>query len=100
MSITIKYYDEVDLSDGLIRIFHQDGNLRQTIQGLNKDFVTQNVDVDLNTVNIKLLKSTLNQPNSMYYVSIENNFVKSRIYQEPLYGVKEHVWAFNTCKFF
>ncbi|CAG8658345.1 5103_t:CDS:10, partial [Funneliformis mosseae] len=31
-----------------------------------------------------------------YYVSIENNFVKSRIYQEPLYGVREHVWTFTT----
>ncbi|CAG8527285.1 6538_t:CDS:10 [Funneliformis mosseae] len=95
-SLKIIYYNEVDLSVGLIKIFHENGNLRQIIPGTNDTFVTQNVDGNLTTVNIKLLNCTLNQPGSRYYVSIENNFVKSRVYQEPLYGVKDHVWTFTT----
>jgi len=30
-----------------------------------------------------------------YYVSFDNNFVKHRTYQEPLYGLNERVWSFK-----
>ncbi|CAG8726028.1 2390_t:CDS:2, partial [Funneliformis mosseae] len=58
--------------------------------------ILMNVDGNLTTINIKLLNCTLNQLGSRYYVSIENNFVRDRIYKEPLYGVKDHVWSFIT----
>ncbi|CAG8527326.1 6540_t:CDS:2 [Funneliformis mosseae] len=94
-SLTIKYYNEVEFSVGHIKIFQEDGTIRQKIPGIN-ELVNYSVDGNKTTVNIKLLDCTLNQPGSRYYVSIENNFVKSRVYQEPLYGVKDHVWTFTT----
>ncbi|CAG8481972.1 5792_t:CDS:10 [Funneliformis mosseae] len=97
-SLAIKYFNAVELSDGHIKIFHENGKLRQTILRINNAFVTQSVDGDSTTVIVKLLESTLNLPGSKYYVTIDNNFVKSRVYQEPLYGVKEHVWSFTTPK--
>ncbi|CAG8457669.1 3629_t:CDS:10 [Funneliformis mosseae] len=97
-SLTITYNNNVDFSVGRIKIFHENGNLRQIIIGNNEAFINQTEDGNLTTVYVKLIESTLNQPDSKYYVLIENNFVKNRVYQEPLYGIKENVWYFNTTR--
>ena len=97
----IKYYDKVDLSEGNITIFQEDLNLiRQIISGNDKEYVTLIEDENENgtTVNVKIIESTFSQFDKTYYVSIDNNFVKNRFYQEPLYGLSERVWSFTTSK--
>ncbi|CAG8517855.1 8152_t:CDS:2 [Funneliformis mosseae] len=91
--LNIKYYNKVELSNGNITIFQDDGNIRQTTSGINGRYVSYGDDT---TIKVAILKSTFNQPGRRYYVSIDNNSVKDKIYQEPLYGVNDHVWSFTT----
>ncbi len=68
--------------------------MRQITSASNNEFV--NLSEDETTVIVKIIKSTFNQPGEKYYVSIDNNFVKSQTYQEPLYGIKKKRWSFTT----
>ena len=47
-------------------------------------------------INITVLSSTFNQPNTTYYVLIDDGFVKDRRYQEPIIGIHTNVWTFKT----
>ncbi len=99
--ITIKYYDKVDLSIGNIQIVQDDntdhGIIRQIISGSNNDYVK--LDENGTTVSFATIKSTFSQPSGKYFVLVDYNFVKNRINQEPLYGIKKK-WFFTTCKCF
>ena len=44
-------------------------------------------------------KGTFNLPGT-YYALIDNNFVKSLAYGEPLYGLKKPIWYFTLSKYF
>ncbi|KAF0395551.1 hypothetical protein F8M41_010214 [Gigaspora margarita] len=97
-NIAISFYDPVDLSAGNVSIYQTDNNnndiLRQVVSGKNPNFCS--ISDDGLTVNIKVLDSTFSKPNSMFYVKVDNNFVKSRAFKEPLIGIKERIWKFNT----
>ncbi|PKY58478.1 hypothetical protein RhiirA4_550071 [Rhizophagus irregularis] len=46
---------------------------------------------------IVIIESTFNNPGSTYYVMIENNFVSSLLYNEPLPGLSNKIiWSFTT----
>ncbi|CAG8457748.1 3633_t:CDS:10 [Funneliformis mosseae] len=92
-NLTITYYKGVDLSGGHILIFQDDGSIRQNTSGIDNRYVS--LSEDGTTVFVKIINCIFSQPGKNYYVSIGNNFVKSRIYQEPLYGIKERVWSFK-----
>ncbi|CAG8681772.1 15932_t:CDS:2, partial [Funneliformis mosseae] len=94
--LQIKYYNKVELSYGNITIFQSDGNIRQIISGIDQQYIFHSEAGDFTTINITILKSTFNQPGRRYYVSIDNGFVKDKIHQEPLYGIKDQLWAFTT----
>ncbi|RIB21543.1 hypothetical protein C2G38_2034299 [Gigaspora rosea] len=97
-NITITFYDPVDLSSGNVSIYQTDNNnndiLRQIVSGKNTGFCS--ISDNGLTVTIKVLDSTFSKPNSMFYVKVDNNFVKSRAFKEPLIGIKERIWKFNT----
>ncbi len=88
------------MSEGNITIFQEDGELiRQIISGNNKDYITIiNDENGTTTVNVTIIGSTFSQFDKRYYVLIDNDFVKSRIYKEPLYGLNERVWSFTISK--
>jgi hypothetical protein len=93
----IKYTIPVKLSTGNISIFQLNddpyklGLLRQTFSGDSK---LCTIGSDNHTVHIPIFKSTFNQPNTSYYVVIENNFVSNQVTNEPLVGIKEKKWIF------
>ncbi|CAG8647996.1 5670_t:CDS:2 [Funneliformis mosseae] len=91
-SLEIKYYDQVEISNGNITIFQDGGNLRQIVSGNDASYVTLK---DGNNIFVKIIQSTFNKP-GRYYVLIGYGFVKNKALQEPLYGVKEHVWSFTV----
>ncbi len=99
--LSIKYYNQVDLSKGNITIFQKNDrkNIRQIIPGTNDEYIDIIDDGNGTTVNVKIIESTFNQFGGRYYVSIDNNFVKSRIFQEPLRGLNEDVWSFTIRKY-
>ncbi len=98
--LLIKYYEEVNLSEGNITIFQDDRNLWQIIFRNDREYVTLIDDENENgtTVSIKIIESTFSQFDKRYYISVENTFVKSRFYQEPLYSLNKRVWLFTTGK--
>ncbi|CAG8677371.1 23170_t:CDS:10 [Rhizophagus irregularis] len=48
------------------------------------------------TISVKIFVSTLHQLNVKYGVKVENNFVKTQFDDEPLLGISETIWTFNT----
>ncbi|CAB4376667.1 unnamed protein product [Rhizophagus irregularis] len=95
-NISIDFYKPVTLSsdvDGKILIYQKIG---QKIILRQKTFATQcKLDNDDTRVIIDILNSTFSKSGGIYFVKIENNFVKDRNYREPLLGVKENVWSFT-----
>ena len=51
-------------------------------------------------ISVKLFASTLHQANVKYGVKVDNNFAISYPLNEPLLGISERIWTFNTCKMF
>ncbi|RGB34263.1 hypothetical protein C1646_760736 [Rhizophagus diaphanus] len=100
--ITIKYTIPIKFSTANISIFQLNDDpykprlLRQTFSGDSK---LCTIGSDNHTVHIPIFRSTFNQPNSSYYVAVENNFVISQARNEPLLGITEKTWMFSTRPF-
>ena len=67
-----------------------------------------NIGQDLNycqsindtTISIIVLSSAFHNINANFGIKVDNNFVKSKISQEPLIGISEGLWNFTVCKVF
>ncbi|RHZ82446.1 hypothetical protein Glove_109g274 [Diversispora epigaea] len=96
-NITITYYEPVELSYGNISIYQIDNSgsniIRQFVNGVNS-FCS--ISDDGLTVTVKVIKSTFSNPNSLFYVKVYSNFARSQAYREPLRGIYENIWKFNT----
>jgi len=46
-------------------------------------------------VSVKVLESTFNQPGASYYVTTDNDFVKSKQLDEPIFGIAKNKWIFS-----
>ncbi|CAG8498268.1 hypothetical protein C2G38_2254183 [Gigaspora rosea] len=96
-SITITYYDQVDLSDGNITIYQiidsDNTNIRQVVSGNNNQFCA--LSSDGKSVIVNVIPSTFNSPGNQYFVQVDNNFVKSRSLKEPLLGITLRIWQFT-----
>ncbi|GBC05655.1 hypothetical protein RclHR1_06340011 [Rhizophagus clarus] len=96
--LLITYTVPIVLSDGAITIFQSNGStnpgiVRQIVNGLkNPGYVT----INNNTVNVTIIESTFDNPGSTYYVTIDNTFVSSLSYNEPLLGLSSNIWSFTT----
>ncbi|GES84530.1 hypothetical protein GLOIN_2v1869233 [Rhizophagus clarus] len=97
--LTITYAIPIVLSDGAITIFQSNdssnpGIVRQIVNGLkNPNYA---VIINNDTVNVTIIESTFNNPGSTYYVTIDNTFVSSLLYNEPLPGLSSNIWSFTT----
>ncbi|RHZ73047.1 hypothetical protein Glove_233g9 [Diversispora epigaea] len=98
--ITITYYEPVELSDGYIWIYRIDSDVtqnvtRQFVNASNYEFCS--ISDNRLTVTVKIIRSTFSYPNSKFYVKFDNNFVRVRNpYGEPLIGINDNIWNFNT----
>ena len=105
--LIIQFYDKVDLSPNHNITILQDGGIygnicnygiiRQitSVSHNNEDFVKI---IDDYTIKIKVINSTFNQPNTMYYILMDDGFVKSKDLQEPILGIQDNAWNFMTSK--
>ncbi|GBC21452.2 hypothetical protein GLOIN_2v1885764 [Rhizophagus irregularis DAOM 181602=DAOM 197198] len=97
--IMIKYTIPVKFSTANVSIFQKNDDkykpdlLRQTLSGDSKLCI---IGSDNHTVYIPIFESTFNQPNSTYYVLVENNFVISQERDEPLVGIRKNIWTLST----
>ncbi|RHZ63687.1 hypothetical protein Glove_328g61 [Diversispora epigaea] len=98
-NIMITYNQPVELSDGNIWIYLVDNSVNQNV---TRQFVNANnyeycsISEDGLTVTVKVIRSTFSYPNGQFYVKVDNNFVKSKVYGEPLKGIDDNIWKFNT----
>ncbi|CAB5314796.1 unnamed protein product [Rhizophagus irregularis] len=96
--LTIQFYDKVDLSSNHNITILQDGGIIRQITSVshnNGDFVK---NIDGYTIQIKVINSTFNKPNTMYYIIMDDGFVKSKDLQEPIIGIQDNSWKFMTTK--
>ncbi|RIA86157.1 hypothetical protein C1645_856618 [Glomus cerebriforme] len=97
-NINITYNLPVTISTNNISIYQysNDNNppiLRQSVPG-NSQYLSSSPDNKI--ININVLESTFNQPNSYYYVVVNDNSVKDWMTNQPLLGVESKHWKFNT----
>ncbi|CAG8520254.1 5215_t:CDS:10 [Ambispora leptoticha] len=98
-NISITYNNELELSSGNIsiyRVYNDSVYLRQTASGFLRWSTLSN---NSKTVTLNVLDSTFNQPNSTYFVTLDANYVISKITLEPLMGVDPNIWTFTTGSF-
>ncbi|GBC03264.1 hypothetical protein RclHR1_05040005 [Rhizophagus clarus] len=99
-TLIIKFYDKVDISPyHNITILQDDG----FGNGIIRQFTSATVNngefirsIDDYTVEVTVIDSTFNQFNTKYYVLIDDGFVKSKQYQEPILGIQDSTWNFMT----
>ncbi|RHZ83236.1 hypothetical protein Glove_99g117 [Diversispora epigaea] len=98
-NITITYYEPVELSDGYIWVYQIDNNsgdnvIRQYVNGNDREYCS--ISDDGLTVKVVVIKSVFSFPNRDFYIKVDNNFVKSKAYGEPLMGINDNIWTFKT----
>ena len=95
--LVINYNQLINLSSGNLTVYQYTNDndiiLRQVIPGQLCTLIN-------NTVFVKLFASTLHQANVKYGVKMDNSFVISQSFNEPLLGISEGIWNFSTCKTF
>ncbi|PKC02710.1 hypothetical protein RhiirA5_424842 [Rhizophagus irregularis] len=97
-TLTIKFYNRVNLSPYRNVTILQDGGIvRQTtsVSDDNGDFVKL---IDDYTIEIKVIDSTFNQPNTKYYILMDDGFVESKDLKEPIIGIQDDSWRFITAQ--
>src|SRR5436189_4369014 len=98
--IQVAYNVPIECSSRNISIYQKVDDtkdiLRETYSGESNNC---NVLSDHTTLLLSVLSSTFNQPNSMYYIKIDTNFVKQNKTLEPLLGISKYKWTFFTGNF-
>ncbi|CAG8488832.1 7339_t:CDS:10 [Ambispora leptoticha] len=94
-TINITFTDTIKFSTSFISIIKYDdtGELFRQFVFANTRYCR--VLEDNKTVSITVLNSTFDQPGA-YYVQVEDNFVVDYILEEPMHGIVDHRWYFNT----
>ncbi|PKY25810.1 hypothetical protein RhiirB3_254580 [Rhizophagus irregularis] len=97
-TVNITYHLSVTKSTNNVSIYQYNNNdnlpiLRQSVPGDSPYF---SYSSDKKTLNMKVLESTFNQPNSNYYIVVNDNVVRDWKSNHPLLGVERNRWKFNT----
>ncbi|CAG8439354.1 1378_t:CDS:2 [Dentiscutata heterogama] len=98
-TISIVFYDPVMISDdltaGFVTIYQTStNNIRQKISPAMNNYYQ--ISSDRKTVNLTIISSTFNQHGENYYIEMDNNFVKSYLYKEPLTGIQDRIWNLTS----
>ncbi|CAI2174861.1 10011_t:CDS:2 [Funneliformis geosporum] len=95
-SISIIYDKPILLSPGNISIYQVIDNLndllRQSYSGISRYISI----TDDSTVNIEIFPSTFNNPSASYFVTVDDNFVSSKKFNEAIMGINKRIWFLNT----
>ncbi|PKK72882.1 hypothetical protein RhiirC2_848078 [Rhizophagus irregularis] len=93
-NITINFYDPVELSDGKLTIYQLINNQPYLRQYITESSCT--VNNNRKTVNARILDSTFSVSGGIYYIKMDNNFVRHKTYKESLLGIRDNIWSFNV----
>ncbi|PKY17427.1 hypothetical protein RhiirB3_404306 [Rhizophagus irregularis] len=95
--ITINFYEPVFISTGKLSIYQKDGDktyLRQSFQSFQSSYFL--IKNDGRTVIGKILDSTFSVSKGNYFIKMDNDFVRDRVFNEPMLGIRENIWSFTT----
>ncbi|CAG8508154.1 924_t:CDS:2 [Dentiscutata heterogama] len=94
-NISIRFISTVYLSTGIITIYEASNHrIRQRVSATSKFCKLSN---DGMVVNISIIDSTFNEGGKKYYVKMDNNFAKSRKFNnEPLKGIESEIWILES----
>ncbi|CAG8487027.1 4362_t:CDS:2 [Cetraspora pellucida] len=97
-NITITFFTPIALSTGKLTVFQvineSDYLLRQISPASDC-----NVMQATNTTSCNVLSSTFNRINSTYVITVDDNFVKTLSFDEPLTGIRRDIWRVKTPKY-
>ncbi|PKY21763.1 hypothetical protein RhiirB3_525269 [Rhizophagus irregularis] len=99
--LSLTYRGIVEKSgQGSIHIFQADNDKypRLTIPPNLINLVNENEN--FTKINVLLFSSTLNMPETKYYITVDDGMVETNELAEPLPGVKPAIWNFTTKKDF
>ncbi|KAF0456452.1 hypothetical protein F8M41_001350 [Gigaspora margarita] len=93
--INITFDVPVSLSDANLIIYQKINKeviLRQFINSTN----CNNCNTSGEVITLNVLSCTFNDPGGHYFIQMDNNFVKSAEYDEPILGIDQNMWNFQT----
>ncbi|CAG8631460.1 9622_t:CDS:2, partial [Dentiscutata heterogama] len=97
-NISITYRDPIELSNGNLYIYQQINDqkriLRQIISA-DACSIDKGCTVSGNTIALQVLDCTFNNPSAQYYIEVDNSFIRSSEYKEPILGI-QNMWQFYT----
>ncbi|CAG8511212.1 25680_t:CDS:10 [Gigaspora margarita] len=97
-SINITNHDPIKLNKGNLYIYQSTINGSKTLRQLintKSCNLGNGCSVSGKVVTLKVLDCTFNDPNAQYYIEVDNDFIKSSIYNEPILGIDPNKWTFN-----
>ncbi|RIB19939.1 hypothetical protein C2G38_2180526 [Gigaspora rosea] len=93
LNITFASISRLSTSTSNITIYKaSDNSTRQRVSATMHDFCK--ISFDGYTISIKVISSTFNEYDEQYFVTMDNNFVKSL--NEPLRGIHDGIWILKT----
>ncbi|CAB4375651.1 unnamed protein product [Rhizophagus irregularis] len=60
------------------------------------DPVALSTENDNRTVTGRILNSTFSVSKGNYFIKVDNDFVRDRVFNEPMLGIRENIWNFTT----
>jgi hypothetical protein len=96
--IQIGYKIPIECSSKYVSIYQKLDDVKVILRETYSGESNTNCQVlsDNTTLSLTLLPSTFNQPDSVYYVKIDADFVKRSKTSEPLLGILKNKWIFTT----
>ncbi|CAG8495521.1 2869_t:CDS:2 [Funneliformis mosseae] len=95
-SISIQYDKPILFSSGNISIYQVIDNLNDLLRQSYSGISGYASISDNTTVNIEVFPSTFNNPSASYFVTIDDNFVSSKKFNEAIMGINKRIWFLNT----
>ncbi|RIB07572.1 hypothetical protein C2G38_418510 [Gigaspora rosea] len=93
-TLNISLDEDVALSTGNITIYKvSDNSVRQRVSATMNEFCK--IDNKFN-VTIKVINSTFNEYGEQYFVTMDDNFIKDTLVEEPLKGIHDGIWILKT----
>ncbi|CAG8795515.1 23932_t:CDS:2, partial [Racocetra persica] len=97
LNITFAKFGSLLTSTGNITIYKaSDNSIRQRVSANMHNFCKISVYDDADTISIKVINSTFNEYGERYFVTMDNNFVKRYLDDEPLRGIHDGIWIIET----
>ncbi|CAG8795944.1 19035_t:CDS:2, partial [Gigaspora rosea] len=97
--INITFNGPIAFSDGNLYIYQKINStfiLRQLINNRYLNLLYDCGRISGGVITLKVLSCTFNDPGGHYFIQMDNNFVKSAVYNKPILGIDQNMWSFQT----